>query len=163
MGSRRDQGNGVRMGRQRRGALGCPAAPFPVLLHCSGGRGGGGVGKGGVRLSLGRAGLGEAVLVWVCCCSPAPFLNWQQIGVLVYPSGRFCCSYRSSSNPAKKFSKAAVPMEVQGSAPIALCADCVWCQAGAEQLSDKEWDYSRLFFLFWWRNVKRRENQFWNR
>lgn len=37
-------------------------------------------------------------------------------------------------------------MEVQGLAPIALCVDCVWCQAGAEQLSDKEWDYSRLFF-----------------
>ena len=58
---------------------GPPAAPLPIPLRRSAGRGGRGVGKGGVRLSLGRAGLGEAVYIWFCCCSPAPFLNGNKV------------------------------------------------------------------------------------
>ena len=53
---------------------GLPTAPFPVTLCRLGGKGGRVVGKGGLRLSLGRAGRGEAVFIWFCCCFPAPFL-----------------------------------------------------------------------------------------
>ena len=53
---------------------GLPTAPFPVTLCRLGGKGGRVVGKGGLRLSLGRAGRGEPVFIWFCCCFPAPFL-----------------------------------------------------------------------------------------
>ena len=54
------------------------------------------------------------------------------------------CRYRFSTNPAKRFSKEASPRKVQGLALIALCVDCVWPQAGTQQLSDAGGDYSKL-------------------
>jgi len=36
------------------------------------------------------------------------------------------------------------PREVQGWGLLALCVDCVCPQPGAQQLSEKEWDSSRV-------------------
>lgn len=125
---------------------GLSSSPIPCAPALPGGERGWRSWEGRSEAEPGKSGAGGSCSRLGLLLLSCSLFNWQQIGVLVYPSGRFGCSSRSSSNPAKKFSKAAVPMEVQGSAPIALSVGCVWCRAGAEQLSDKEWDNSRLFF-----------------
>lgn len=157
VGSRREQGNGVRTGRQRRGALGCPAAPFPVLLHCLGGRGGGGVGKGGVRLSLGRAGLGEAVLVWVCCCSPAPFLIGNRLVFWSTRQGGLVAVPGLQATQQRSFPRLLSPWKCRVRLPLLS----LWVVSGVGQAQSsfrtRNGTIPGFFFLFRGRNVKRRE------